>query len=597
MLTVWKRAFSCLTPSEQRNSIGVVALVIVMAFFEVAGVAVILPFLAVLGDPAMIERQQGLAWAYQKGNFQDRESFLVVLGLCAFILQLLAAVIRSGTLYVQNRFVQMRRHSLGCRLLGGYLRQPYEFFLNRHTGDLGKNILSEVDMYVNGALMPMAQIVASGFLAAVMVAFLIAVDPYTAVMVALSLGAFYFVVYRVIQGIMERSGRARVIANKARFETATEALGGIKTLKVLGREEAYLGRFANGSEIVARNVALSAILAQVPKFAIEALAFGGIILAAILMVWRQGLEGSMASLLPMLSLYAFAGYRMLPAVQAIYSATATIRFSAAAVDTIVEELATIKQGQDAPASVMPLPLTQALELRRVNYLYPGSDAGLRDISITVAKGESIGIVGRTGAGKTTLVDVILGLLVPQSGEVLVDGVALDANRRRAWQRSLGYVPQDIFLTDATVRENIALGLSGSEIDQSQVERAARIAQIHDFVVDTLPQGYDTRVGERGVRLSGGQRQRIGIARALYHDPELILLDEATSALDMLTEAEVMDALRALASVKTVILIAHRTGTLKACNRVVRLEGGRVAPETDGLPKDDERRHSHYAEIS
>lgn len=585
MLKVWKRAFGCLTQSEQKQSLGVLALMVLMAVFEVVGVAAILPFLAVLGDPDLIEHQPLLAWAYAYGGFTGREAFLVALGIGAFTLLVTAAVVRSSTLYVQNRFIQMRRHSLGCRLLGGYLGQPYEFFLNRHTGDLGKNILSEVDMFVDRALLPMAQTVASGLILSAMVLFLLAVDPGTAILVSISLGAFYLIVYRIVRGVISKSGQARAKANQARFETATEALGGIKTLKVLGREEAYLGRFAIGSETMARNMAVASILAQVPKFAIEALAFGGIILAAIIVMWRQGLDGSMASMLPLLSLYAFAGYRMLPAVQAVYNTSATIRFSTAAVDTLVQELTTIKQGRDAPAAVNPLLMKQALELRNISYFYPGSDVGLRDVSLTFAKGESIGIVGRTGAGKTTLVDVVLGLLVPQSGAVLIDGVALDAQGRRAWQRSIGYVPQDIFLTDATLAENIALGLPVSEIDQSHVERAARIAQIHDFVVETLPEGYATRVGERGVRLSGGQRQRIGIARALYHDPELIVFDEATSALDTLTEAEVMDALRALTGVKTVILIAHRTGTLDACDRVVRLEGGRVeaqrSPEMPG----------------
>lgn len=575
MLNVWKQAFGCLTPSEQRRSFGVLALMVLMAFFEVVGVASILPFLAVLGDPSLIESQPILAWSFELGGFQEIETFVVALGMAAFVLLVVAAAIRSLTLYVQNHFVQMRRHSLGCRLLGGYLGQPYEFFLNRHTGDLGKNILSEVDMFVDRALLPMAQTIASGLVLLAMAVFLLALDPMTAIGVSAAIGGFYIAVYRLIRGVLTRSGQARAKANQTRFETATEALGGIKSLKVLGREDAYLQRFASGSRTVASNFALSSILGQVPKYAIEALAFGGIIFAIIIVMWREGMDGSLVSLIPALSLYAFAGSRMLPAVQAVYNTITTIRFSTAAVETIVQELATIEQGRDAPATSTPLPFMKALELRDVSYRYPGSEMGLHEVSLTIAKGESIGVVGRTGAGKTTLVDVILGLLVPQSGQVLVDGVALDAARRRSWQKNIGYVPQDIFLTDATLAENIALGLKPSEIDMARIERAARIAHIHDFVISALPHGYDTRVGERGVRLSGGQRQRIGIARALYHDPELIVFDEATSALDSLTETEVMEALRALDGVKTVILIAHRTGTLEACSLVVRLNAGEI----------------------
>ncbi|MEE4237797.1 MAG: ABC transporter ATP-binding protein [Anderseniella sp.] len=575
MLRVWRQALNCLTALERKQSLGVLALMIVMAMFEVVGIASVLPFLAVLGDPGLIERQPMLAWAYASGGFSGPEPFLLALGLAAFVLLVLAAIMRSVTLYVLYRFIQMRRHTLSCRLLEGYLGQPYEFFLNRHTGDMGKNILSEVDVFVNRALLNMGQVVASGLVLVAMVTFLLIVDPVTAAIVAVVLGAFYMIAYGLVRGALGRSGQARAVANRTRFETAAEALGGVKTLKILGREGAYFRRFADGSEILARNEALSIILGLLPKNAIETIAFGGIILAAMAMMWQQGLDGILSNLLPMLSLYAFAGYRMLPAMQTIYNSATGLRFATASVDTIVQELETIDRGRDTPAAQTALPLNQALELRNIGYVYPGSTAGLRDVSLTLRKGKSLGIVGRTGSGKTTLVDLILGLLVPQQGTVLVDGTPLDDHSRRAWQKSIGYVPQDIFLSDATLAQNIALGLPVDKIDQTKVEHAARIARIHDFVVDSLPDGYATRVGERGVRLSGGQRQRVGIARALYHDPELIVFDEATSALDTLTETEVMEALRALAGVKTIILIAHRTSTLEACDQVVRLEGGKI----------------------
>ncbi|HRK68081.1 MAG TPA: ABC transporter ATP-binding protein [Hyphomonas sp.] len=555
------------------------------AVFEVIGVASLMPFLAVLADPEQIHRQPVLSQFYAWAGFTRAEDFLILLGAGAFALLVLTAVVRSATLFVQNQFVQMRRHTLGCRLLAGYLAQPYEFFLNRHTGDLGKNILSEVDMFIDRALLPIGYVVSFGLVLLVMIAFLVAIQPLTALVIAVVLGTFYVIVYRIVRGILGRGGQARATANRTRFESATEALGGIKTLKVLGRETTYLGRFTGASEIVARNFALSAILGQIPKFVIETVAFGGIILAALVVLVSNGVEGSLGTLLPLLSLYALAGYRMLPAVQGVYQAISTLRFAAPAVDTIVRELDTLRLGQNIAPATTRLPLLETFELRDVTYSYPGSVAGLHGVTLTVRKGESLGIVGRTGSGKTTLVDVILGLLTPQSGSVLVDGVPLDAARRRAWQRSLGYVPQDIFLTDASLAENIAMGLAPGDIDPARVERAARIAHIHDFVMESLPDGYATRVGERGVRLSGGQRQRIGIARALYHDPEVIVFDEATSALDSLTESEVMEAIQTLSGTKTVILIAHRTGTLEACDRVVRLEGGRVdTPISRAFPR-------------
>lgn len=587
MLKIVTDTLQCLTQSERRTGLVVLALMIFMAFFEVIGVASIMPFLGVLANPQLIDTQPLLARIYTLSGVESREDFLVLLGIAAFLLQIFTAAVRSFSLYAQNRFTQNCRHTLACRLLEGYLRQPYEFFLNRHTGDMGKNILSEVDTFVDRSLVPISYAVSSSLVLVAMAGLLIYVDPKATLLVAASISAIYFALYRIVSGRLVRSGQARAVANRTRFETATEALSGIKTLKVLGREDAYLERFAGGSKVVARSVAKVTLLGQIPKHVIEALAFGGIILAALIAVWRNGADGNLGTLLPMLTLYAFAGYRMLPALHSFYGSVTTLRFASAAVDTIRTELKDSSSGRDATPEHSALPMFHSMELRDVHYSYPGSSAGLRGVSLVLHKGESLGIVGRSGAGKTTLVDVMLGLLVPQAGAVLVDDVPLDAKRRRAWQRSIGYVPQDIFLTEASVAENIALGLLPLEIDRDSVERAARLAQIDEFVTHDLPAGYDTRVGERGVRLSGGQRQRIGIARALYHNPEVIIFDEATSALDSMTEREVMDSVRALSREKTVVVIAHRTGTLAACSRIVQLDRGAVVPPPTGLAG-----HSH-----
>ena len=583
MLSLWRKAFQVMSPPEQRRAILLLCLMLVMAFFEVIGVASVMPFLAVLANPSVIESNAWLAWAYALGGFDSRDHFLIVLGLASFALLLTAAAVRSLTFYVQSLFMQMRRHNLGCRLLDGYMHQPYQFFLDRHTGDLSKNILSEVDLFVDRGLMPMANIISYGTVIVAMVLFLLIVEPTTAfVVAALILGA-YVLIYRGVRQTLARAGLEQRGANQDRFEAASEALGGVKSIKILGREDRYVDRFRKPSLIYARRMALSAMLGNLPRYAIEAVAFGGIILMGVILTVRHGAQdgSALGAVLPLLGLYAFAGYRLIPAAQNIYQNLASLRFAAPFVDGLAAELQTnVAQPRATLRSTAPLPMLQAMELQSVSYHYPkAGGTGVSDINLTLPRGWSLGIVGTTGAGKTTLVDVILGLLVPTAGRIVVDGVPVTDDNRRSWQDNFGYVPQEIYLTDTTVAENIALGLDPAEIDQARVQEVARLARIHDFIIRDLPDGYATRVGERGVRLSGGQRQRIGIARALYHDPEIIVFDEATSALDTATESEVMEAISLLSGRKTLIIIAHRLSTVEGCDMILRLERGRVADLT------------------
>lgn len=585
MLSAWRKAFFVLTSAERRRAVLLLGLMVVMALFEVIGVASVMPFLAVLANPGMVETNPWLAWLYDFGGFKSPDRFLVILGTGSFVMLLLSAAVRSLTFYTQSLFIQMNRHSLSCRLLEGYLNQPYQFFLDRQSGDMSKNILSEVDLFVDRGLMPMAQMISQAMVLVVLLAFLLLVDPLTALTVALVIGGTYIVIYRFVRQILARAGEERLEANRRRFEAASEALGGIKSIKILGCEARYLERFRNSSFIMARRIALSSLLGQLPRYTIEAVAFGGIILMALILTLRQGTQegGALATVLPILGLYAFTAYRILPAAQNIYQNVSSLCFARSAIEGMAHEITSVLPKGRKAQPTAHLRVTRALELQSVTYHYlTVHGTGITDVSLTLQRGQSLGIIGTTGAGKTTLVDVILGLLVPSSGQMLVDGTQVTDANRRAWQDNLGYVPQDIYLTDSSVAENIALGLDPHEIDPARVEEVARMARIHDFVVGELPEGYATRVGERGVRLSGGQRQRIGIARALYHDPEMIVFDEATSALDNVTEAEVMEAVGGLSGKKTLIIIAHRLSTVERCDMVVRLNKGRLTQPSNFL---------------
>jgi ABC-type multidrug transport system fused ATPase/permease subunit len=335
---------------------------------------------------------------------------------------------------------------------------------------------------------------------------------------------------------------------------------GIKEIKLLGREQAYLDRFHGPSVRNAKHQGTNQTLAEVPKYLIEGVAFGGILALAL---YLHSTRANLGEVLPVLGLYAFAGYRLMPAAQTIYQGVARLRFGSAVIDDVYADLHGHKpQSREDAASTDRIVPRSSIALRDVNFAFPGAERpALKGMNLEIPVGAKVGIVGTTGSGKTTTVDLILGLLRPTEGGLMVDDQLITASNLRAWQRSLGYVPQEIFLNDATVAQNIAFGIPVGKIDHSQVERAARMAELHDFVTQEMPEGYHTMVGERGVRLSGGQRQRIGIARALYHQPEVLILDEATSALDGFTENIVMEAVHNLGVRKTVILVAHRLSTV------------------------------------
>ena len=350
-------------------------------------------------------------------------------------------------------------------------------------------------------------------------------------------------------------------------------LGGVKEVKVGGLEHGYLRRYERASERYSRRRTTQQVIGTVPRDFLEIVAIGGMLLVILVLLLRN--DGDLAAALPVIALYAFAGLRLLPVIQHFYGAMVQLRTGRPALDALYADLTEEATGPDL-VEPPPMPLQRAIELDRVSFAYPNAERrALTEITLAIPAQTTVGFVGRTGAGKSTIVDVILGLLEPQQGALRVDGTLIDRTNVRAWQRAVGYVPQQIFLADESVAANIAFGLPPERIDRAAVERAARMAMLHDFVVEELPRGYDTPIGERGGRLSGGQRQRIGIARALALDPAVLVLDEATSALDNLTEKAVMDAVKNLAHRKTIIMIAHRLTTVKDCDLVVRMEGGRI----------------------
>jgi len=576
MRQTFRNLYDLLEPRERRRALLLLVIILIMGMMEIAGVASIMPFVAVLADPSVVETNRYLAAVYDGLGFSSTRGFLIFLGIFVLFAVVGSTAFKALTSWAVLRFTAMRNYTLSRRLFEGYLNQPYSWFLGRHSADLGKNMLQEVTNVVNGALLPALQLVSQGVVILFLVTMLVIVDVWLALTVSVVLGGAYGLIYWKARRYLGQIGEDRVRANSERFRVSSEALGGIKDVKVLGLEEVFLHRFEKPSLRLAKHTAAHKMIEQLPQHALQAIAVVGIL---IIVQYQLVLRGDFAQSLPLIALYAVAGHRLLPALQQVYASTSQLRFAAPLLNAVHRDITeTLPQPPKSSggSSERLRPVRHNLELRGVCYRYPNATSrALESVNLTIAARTTVGFVGRTGAGKTTVVDVILGLLKPEEGELLVDGRPITEENRRAWQRCVGYVPQQIFLIDDTIARNVAFGVPPERIDFEAVERASRLANMHSFVTEELECGYATVIGERGVRLSGGQRQRIGIARALYRDPDVIIMDEATSALDNITERAVMDAVCNLGHQKTIVLIAHRLTTVTRSDQIFLFEGGRI----------------------
>jgi len=582
-MSIIKKIYTILLPAERRKGYLLLLMVLIMAILDTAGVASIAPFIAVISNPDVVVSNVFLSGFYDFVGFSrvdnkpiDIEDFMFFLGVVVFITMLISTLFKAWTIYTLERYAQQCNFSLGHQLVSGYLRQPYSWFLNRHSSDIGKAILSEASAVISGALFPLMLIIAYGAVTLSIMALLFVVDPWLSMLVGSGLGGIYVITYLVLRRYLSDIGEDRVLANKERFKIVQEGFKGIKDIKIYGLENTLLGRFKGPSLRYAKHTATQHIIGKMPRFLMEILAFGGMLLV-ILYLMKSYDEFS--EVMPILALYTLAAYKLMPSLQQVYSQITTLRFSISALNTLYDDLELLNQSniEELPSEeVRPLGINQHISLSGINFQYPGQEVlAIDGISLNIPVKTTVGFVGSTGSGKTTIVDIILGLLQPNSGRIMVDNILINSKNIRAWQKTIGYVPQQIHLSDDTIAANIAFGHDSNSIDYDAVESAAKIANLHEFIVDKLPNGYRTKVGEQGVRLSGGQRQRIGIARALYYNPEVLIFDEATSALDSVTERLVMEAVHKLGQKKTIIMIAHRLSTVRECDCIFVLENGKI----------------------
>ncbi len=571
-ISVFAKVWMLLTSAQRKSTLVLLGLMGISMALETLGIGLVIPVIALLV-------QEDLAGNYPKvqpvlhmlGN--PTQVQLITGGMVALVgIYLCKNVFLAYFTWMQQRFANDVLVQVSQRLFTTYLRQPYTFHLQRNSAQLIRNATSEVGVFRNAILQGMTLLTECLVLVGI-TALLLMVEPVGALIVTLVLGVAALSFHHITRRYILRWGELRMYHAGLSTQHLMQGLGGAKDVKLLGRESDFIEQYRTHNTQGAKVSRYQATLQALPRLWIELLAVAGLAILVLTML-AQGRVA--ASIISTLGLFAAAAFRLMPSVSRVLGSVQSLRYSRPAIDTMLVEFQL-----DAPEFVTKTKSTAILQtniqLCDISYAYPGaSESALNGLLLTIKKGETVGFIGQSGAGKSTLVDVILGLLTPNSGKVMVDGKDIQEDLR-AWQNQIGYVSQSIYLTDDTLRRNVAFGLSSKQIDDAAVKHAIQSAQLEEFI-DSLPRGLETLVGERGIRLSGGQRQRIGIARALYHEPAVLVLDEATSALDTDTEGGVMQAVTALQGSKTILIVAHRVSTVAHSDRVYRLDHGCVVEE-------------------
>ncbi len=570
----WGKLWRLLPQGLRPKVWGLLGMMLLGTLLEVFGIGLVVPVVAIMTQSDFVESYPVLQpWWEMLGRPSHIDMIVMGMGTLVTAYALKVAFLAFVT-WRQSRFVFSVQAVLSKKLFVGYLTQPYTFHLQHNSAQLTRNIVTEVTMFGNMVLLPTMLLLTDGLVLIGIALLLLVVEPIGALSVLAILGLAGFLFQYATRGALQRWGQARQHHEGKRIQHLQQGFGGVKEIKLLGREAELFAQYNVHNLGNARVVHRQNVLRQMPRLCFELLAISG--LAALVIIMLLG-GSPPASLLPKLGLFATAAFRLMISANRILGAIQSVRYASSVINTLSDAFSMFVSSFKPDADHPSVSFKDAIELRQISFRYPAAQhESLRAVDIRIPRRTTVGFIGGSGAGKTTLVDMVLGLLEPTEGSVLVDGVDI-RDKLRAWQSQIGYVPQSIYLADDTLRRNIAYCLPDSEISDERLREAIRAAQLEDLVKQ-LPEGLDTLVGEHGVRLSGGQRQRIGIARALYHDPAVLVLDEATSALDSETESEVMKSIVALHGEKTVLIIAHRLSTIEHCDWVYRLESGSVTAQ-------------------
>lgn len=576
MLATIQRSIQMLPERRRRWWLALPVLAVLTGGIEAVAAAAVFGLVKVLQDPTAVGTIPVASRIVPWLPWQAPRLLVVEFTALVALFHVAKNVFVVGTQYVRHMVVGESSAQLASTTLRGYLLAPYPFHFRRDSAELIRNVTQSVDavfVAVGAAVAILSEVLVGVGITVV----LLAAAPGPTLVAGVLLGGLIAVLLRWTRRLAREAGTGTHDLGRDVYRTLQHALGGIKEIKALGREAYFHRAFADLQREILALGYMSVTLQALPPVLVETVFVTGalIVVAVVTLSGSAGTSG-----LPVLGLFAYAGFRIIPMANRITWRVNEIRSSAPAVDALWEDHRLFAGDPSGSHDVdgPPLSFRRTLAAEHVSFSYPGATTpALHDVSLTVASGESVGFVGATGAGKSTLVDVLIGLLPPSAGRVTVDGVPLDATTGRAWRRRIGYVPQTVFLLDDTVRRNVAFGLPDRDVDDARIRHALDAAQLGGLIA-SLPEGIETEVGERGLRLSGGERQRIAVARALYHDPDVLVFDEATSALDAATEEALSEAIAALAGRKTILLIAHRLTTVRRCDRLVVIEQGRLVSE-------------------
>ena len=566
-MSLLRQIWTILRPKDRRRAFVVLALMLAATGIEMLSVGLVVPVLAFMtSDTAALPAALRDRLEWLGGVDSSRAAISLLLGLV--IVYALKSMVILNVAYWQARYVRSVQSNVSRRLFAAVIAQPWTFHLQHNSAGI-THVIEESQAF-SQVCMHLLHLASESLVGVGLLALLLWFQPVGAMIVAAVLLVSLWLLNSVIRPRSRRWAEARQHHLRQLRQHMQQALGGAKEVKIYGCEREFANAFHTHTDASARVANLQWLVEQLPRPCFEVLAVASLLLLTIAMTWR---EATVRSLLPILGLYVTVAFRLLPSINQATIAAQRLRYAEPMIASLQRHLA-LERSLPAPGPTMLVPFRDSIRLDHVRYRYPGRDVDvLTDIDVVIPHGDCVGFIGGSGAGKSTLVDVLLGLLPPSSGTVTVDGFDIQENLR-GWQELIGYVPQSIYLVDGSIRRNVAFGVPEHVIDDEAVRRALRAARLDDFI-RSLPDGIETVVGERGVRLSGGQRQRIAIARALYHDPQVLVLDEATSALDTDTEREVMSAVEALHGAKTLIIVAHRLSTVAQCDVLHRVEGGRI----------------------
>jgi ATP-binding cassette subfamily B protein len=561
-----------MSPARRRQFYLLLALMLVGAAAELATIGAVLPFLSLLADPSALDRFPFAIRIFSALGADSLGQRLVAATVVFSLLVIVSGSIRFQLARLIQNFGYALAHELTLEIQRRFLAQPYAFHVQSNTSTL-ISALDKAEILVFEVLIPLMQATIAAFIAIFIVAALIAVDPATALIAAAAFTSIYLLVSALTRRRLAANSLVISRGFDERLKVVQESLGGIRDVIIDGSQSTYLDLYDRENARLARARANTAVIAAAPRFIIETI---GIVAIAAIALAASDREGGFAAALPVLGAIALGAQRLLPLVQQVYNGWSTASGYLSVVGQTVEMLGLPAAPEEAPENLAPLALRKTISVEGLGFAYPNRKRpALQAVSFDIPAGSAVALVGETGSGKSTLADLLMGLLDPDEGQISIDGVRLSGRNRRRWQRSIAHVPQSIFLADASIARNISLGRPDKEIDVERVVDAAKTAQLHEFV-SSLPDGYETMVGERGIRLSGGQRQRLGIARAIYKGSPVLVLDEASSALDEATEEAVFAGLEELRKQgRTLIIIAHRLSTIARCDSVVRLHAGRI----------------------